>query len=289
MAAAAYITEPGMHPELDNADYHADPVVGGSLSSSGARRIIPPGGCPALFKYDRDVGRAPKAVFDFGHAAHASVLGDGETIVVVKADAWRSNEAKAKRAEAYEAGKVPILTKDAETVAAMAEAIKSSPAAMALLTGGRSEQSIVWRDDRSGVMCRAKFDHVPRRHNGRQVALSDYKTTTDVDPEAIGKTIADHGLHQQADWYLSGARALGLADHDTRFVFIFQAKTAPYLVSVVELDETTLRIGAGRNRWALDTYKQCTTTDEWPPYVQGITQVALPHWAVMKAEREGLI
>src|SRR5258708_26204894 len=32
--------------------YHADPIEGGSLSSSGARRLLPPG-CPALFRQDR--------------------------------------------------------------------------------------------------------------------------------------------------------------------------------------------------------------------------------------------
>ncbi|MGW9447058.1 hypothetical protein, partial [Bacillus mobilis] len=47
------ITRPGVYDGIPEAVYHRDPVPGGSLSSSGARKLLAPS-CPALFKYDQE-------------------------------------------------------------------------------------------------------------------------------------------------------------------------------------------------------------------------------------------
>ena len=62
------LTEPGQYGGVTPEVYHADPVFGGSLSSSGARALLPPS-CPALFRHKQLHGEPPKAEFDFGHAA----------------------------------------------------------------------------------------------------------------------------------------------------------------------------------------------------------------------------
>ncbi|MBO0827768.1 MAG: hypothetical protein J2P24_08300 [Streptosporangiales bacterium] len=51
-AADVMITEPGVY-NLPAAVYHADPVPGGSLSQSGAKKLLPPS-CPALYRYWAD-------------------------------------------------------------------------------------------------------------------------------------------------------------------------------------------------------------------------------------------
>jgi hypothetical protein len=50
-AVAEKITKPGIYPGVPDEVYHADPVEGGSLSSTGARKILD---CPAKFKWERD-------------------------------------------------------------------------------------------------------------------------------------------------------------------------------------------------------------------------------------------
>ena len=73
------IVDPGVYT-LPADEYHADPVKGGSLSSSGARKILE---CPARFRWERDHPPVPTDAFNFGHAAHKLVLGAGPDVEVV--------------------------------------------------------------------------------------------------------------------------------------------------------------------------------------------------------------
>lgn len=272
------ITEPGVY-DLPEAVYHSDPVPGGSLSSSGARRILPPS-CPAIFRYEQLHGRPEKRQFDFGHAAHAEVLGCGAPLVVVDADDWRTNAAKAQRDAAYAAGHVPILRHEHEQVLGMADALRQHPVASALFNpeDGRPEQSLFWIDPRFDVFRRARLDWLPDAADGRMI-LADYKSTVSADPAAVAKSIGNYGYHQQAAWYIDLVKALGLAE-EVAFVFVMQEKTAPYLVTVAEPDHTALRIGRHLNDRALEVYAECTATDTWPGYTDEVELVSLPPWVI---------
>ena len=273
------ITEPGVY-DIPADEYHADPVAGGSLSSSGACDLIAPS-CPARYRHNQDHGGDDhRPHFDFGHAAHRLVLGDGPEIVVIDAADWRTKAAKATRDEAHASGAVPLLTADYQQVEAMAAAILDHPIAAALFRPGhgKAEQTLVWRDDRTGTMRRARLDWLPEPRDGRLI-VPDYKTCHSANPEALSKAVYQFGYHQQADWYLAGTQALGLADTHAAFVFVAQEKDPPYLVTVFELDHVAMRIGAARNRRAIDVYVHCTKTGRWPAYVDGVTQLALPRWA----------
>lgn len=272
------VTEPGVYT-MTADEYHADPVTGGSLSSSGARRLLPPS-CPAKFRWEQDNGQPPKRHFDLGHAAHQLVLGDGPRIVVIDADSYRTKAAQQQRDEAYEAGGIPLLPDEYTVVREMAEALRAHPVARALFdpTRGRPEVTLIWRDQPTGVWRRARYDWFPDRGPGRLI-IPDYKTCASAEPDALSKAVNQHGYHQQAAWYRDAAIALGLAGEDTAFVFVCQEKTPPYVVTIVELDATALRIGAIRNRRALQLYAHCTATGHWPPYSEAIELLSLPVWA----------
>jgi hypothetical protein len=121
--------KPGLYEDLDEATYHGHKS---SLSVSGAKKLLPPS-CPAIFKWQRDNGQPHKAVFDFGHAAHAVVLGAGADIKVVDAPDWRTKAAKADADEIRAAGHIPLLAHEWAQVRGMADAIKAHPIASALL------------------------------------------------------------------------------------------------------------------------------------------------------------
>jgi hypothetical protein len=277
--ATATITEPGVY-QLTDEEYHADPVAGGSLSSSGARRLLAPS-CPAKFRYEQLHGRAPKRVWDLGHAAHKLVLGAGPDLAVIDAENYRTKAAQDAAKEARAAGAVPLLTDEHDQVQAMAAALRAHPLASVLLDparGGWPEQSLIWRDGPTGIMCRARFDWLPPQGAGRMI-VPDYKTCVSADLDALSKAVNQHGYHCQASWYLDGAQALGLAGPDAAFVFICQEKTAPYLITPVELDSTALRIAQIKNRRALQLYAHCTETGNWPAYHEGVAYLSLPRWA----------
>ncbi|MEX3101194.1 MULTISPECIES: PD-(D/E)XK nuclease-like domain-containing protein [unclassified Streptomyces] len=272
--------------DLSADEYHADLT---SVSSSGLRALLAPG-CPAQLHYDRHHRPAPRREFDLGHAAHKLILGDGPDFKVIDYPDYKKKDAQVQRDKAYAAGLVPLLTKEHDMVQAMADAIRQHPVAGPLFTSGHgvAEQSVYWTDPATGVRCRCRPDWMPHRGDGRLVVV-DYKTAKAVDPEALARAVYERGYHAQAAFYLAGVKAAGLhGDQEPAFVFVFQSKTAPYLVHLVELDFPALALGAARNERALRIYAECERTGIWPGFNNAITYLPLPPWAEKRDEQEYL-
>lgn len=274
----AVITVPGVY-DIPAELYHSDPVPGGSLSCSGARKLLPPH-CPARFRYEQDHHdpAATTPALDFGSVAHRLVLGAGPDVVPVDAADWRTKAAKEARADAYEQGALPLLVDDVAKVEAMATALRAHPLAAALFApeSGRPEQSLFWPDQQTGVWRRARLDWLPHPVDGRMV-LADYKTCRTASPTELPRAINEHGYHQQAAWYLDGVRALGL-DRTPAFLFVFQEKEPPYLVTVVEPSGMALAIGNLLNLQAIRTYRDCVASGQWPGYSDDVELLGLPPW-----------
>lgn len=274
--AAGKVAAAGIYALPDDV-YHSDPVRGGSLSASGAKKLLPPS-CPAIFDYERHNPPTPTHAFDLGHAAHKLVLGIGPDVIEVKHPDWRTNAAKDEREQIRQAGGVPLLTKDYEVVQAMAEALRTHPITRVLFTesSGVAEASLFWQDESAGITRRSRLDWLPNQ-SSRRLVISDYKTALSAEPGQFARAAMNYGYHQQAAWYRDAVTALGISD-DPAFVFVVQEKTAPYLVSVIELDVVALRIGRLLNRKAIDLYAHCTKTGIWPGYADDVELVSLPGW-----------
>jgi hypothetical protein len=260
------IEEPGVYGGMPAEVYHADPVPGGSLSSTGLRKLTEPS-TPAAFKEWRDNPPLPTPAFNFGHAAHKEVLGEGAELVTFPKVDGRTREGKAVRADmdaALAAGKIVLTEEDYAVVKAMVAKLKEHRLAMALLTGGTSEAAMFWRDPETDVWCRSMVDKLRERRNGR-LTLVDYKTADSAHPDKFCRKAWDYGYPQQDDHYSTGARVLGLAEV-VDFAFVVQEKWPPYLVNVVQFNEADRRRGRQLNRTAIDTYVRCTETGIWPGY-----------------------
>lgn len=258
--------------DMPEAEYHAHPA----LSSSGARKLLPPS-CPATFAWERDNPPDGKQVFDVGSAAHKAVLGVGPTVHVIDAPDWRTKAAREQRDEARARGDIPVLVSEWDEIAAMQRALIEHPVAAQLLDDARAELSIFWRDDRTGVDCRARLDLFGSNILGEPV-IGDYKTCRSADPDTLARSVAAYGYHVQHAWYVEGAQAVGLAD-DPGFLFICQEKTPPYPVTVLALDREAVRIGAERARQARSIFAECQATGRWPGHADGIVTASLPKWA----------
>lgn len=273
----AEVTGPGVY-DLTEAEYHGDPVPGGSLSASGAKLLLPPS-CPALYAWRRDHPKT-SAEFDFGTAAHKFVLGTGPGITVIDALDWRTKAAQEARKDARANGVVPLLVSEFSEIADMARAIEQHPVAGQLFRPdrGTAEQSLFWQDPDYGIWRRARLDWIlnPRNIGGRFV-IADYKTTTDASPAAIRKTVANLNYHMQAAWYTDAAEQF--YDLGPAFLFVFQEKTPPYLVTVAELDDDAIQAGRDRNRHACEVWRDCTAAGVWPGYSYDIELISLPPWA----------
>jgi len=274
------ITKPGVY-DIPAEDYHADPIPGGSLSSSGARKLLPPS-CPALFRHEQDNPPAARKTFDVGHAAHHLVLGSGPELVLVDAERWDTKAIKADVADIRARGAVPLKRAELEKVKAMAAKLREHPAAAALFEPGtgQPEQSLFWEDRPTGVKRRARLDWLRFLSDGGRMIVPDYKSCASAEPAALERAMDTYGYHCQGAWYVDGVRALGLAGDDAAFVLVAQEKTPPYLVTVIEPDAMAMRIARARNRDAIELYARCVATGTWPGYSDRVELASLPPWTV---------
>lgn len=273
---------PGIH-NIPADQYHADPVEGGSLSSTGARYLM--NTCPAKFRHWQTAGEERKQVWDEGSAAHKLVLGAGPDLVRIDADEWRSNAVKQEVAEVRKRGAIPLKPKQWDMVHGMAAALARHPLAAALLSPdqGTAEQTIIWQDQPTGVMCRALIDQW--RHPapaGSPFFVPDYKTAESAHPDKVARSVGDWGYHVQGWWYEQAAKAAGRGP-DVRFSLVVQEKSAPFLVSVVFPDREAIAAGGLIARDALNLYAECVANDAWPGYSEQGVAVSLPPWELAKA------
>jgi hypothetical protein len=272
----------GFHHGLDEQVYHSHPT---SLSVTGAKLLLV---APALFKY-RQTHPEQNRVFDFGHAAHAKVLGVGAEVVVIQrttvakdgtetvadADDMKTVSAR-EHAEAIRAeGKTPMLRKELAVIDDMATELAKVPLIRDLMANGQPEVSAFCTDEPTGVMRRSRFDILDD-------ILVDYKTTVSAEPGAFSRAAAKYGYAQQASWYRDIAEDLGTRPRG--FLFIAQEKTAPYLTSVTEYVPDAIERGRDLNRRALERFRDCVESGHWPGYGTGITPIDLPRYAYYDQE-----
>jgi hypothetical protein len=278
---------PGIH-NLTAEQYHADPVQGGSLSSTGARYLLD--NCPAKFRHWLAEPAETKKVWDEGSAAHQLVLGAGPTLVRIEGesklgpDVWNTNDVKEEVATVRQSGGIPLKPKQWDMVHGMAAALTRHKLAAALLAPeqGTPEQTIVWQDPPSGVMCRALVDHLRHPAPAGRFYVPDYKTADCAHPEKVAKSIADWGYHIQGWWYEQAVKAAGRGP-DVQFALVVQEKKAPFLVSVVFPDAESIRAGGLLARDAINLYAECVESGVWPGYPEEGVPVSLPPWELAKA------
>lgn len=267
------ITSSGIY-DLDHQTYLADPVEGGSISSSIAKKLTPPRP-PAKYWHETQNPTPATDSMDLGSVAHDLLLGGGAPVRVIDAADWRSNAARAERNKAREAGQIAILERDYQTAKNMTTALQEQhPDWYSTLDEALTEKTFVWRDHR-GVWCRAKIDY----YNPSTSLIVDYKTTSNADLSSLERAIYQYQYHQQAAWYLDAVRNTNPFADDLRFCFLFQETTAPYLSTMVHLVGSALEWGHEMNQLAVEVWRDCRASGVWPGYP--VEQyAALPGWAI---------
>lgn len=248
---------------MSSAAYHAHAALGSTSLKTLASRT------PAHYKYESEHA-THKDAYDLGTAIHSITLeGDETGIAGVDADSWRTKAAQEAKAEARATGRVPMLLKDLNLARNISRAIMSHPPAAKLLTGHIAERSVFWEEDGLQLKCR------PDALNHDKII--DLKSTINADPRNFGKTAVDFGYFQSAAHYQDGMERL--TGDRLPFLFILAEKSAPYLVSVVELDEEAIEYGRLMNTRAKNIYRECIETGTWPGYPE-TEQISLPMWSI---------
>lgn len=274
------ITKPGLYPALSAADYHADPCPAPSLSSTIAKLLCLSSPLHAQLAHPRltpDAPRGDAEAYDIGTAAHAVFLEGTNVVSVVDADDWRTKAAREQRDAIRLEGRVPLLAHQYARVLALTSALRERldehTDGAAMFTQGQAEQTAVWQED--GLWCRARFDWL------RPGAIDDLKTVSGTaNPESVSRGLFALGYDIQAAWYLRGLAAVR-PEHGpqrTTFRFAFVETQPPYAVSVVGLGPDALMLAEKKVLYALETWRTCLETGEWPGYAARTCWATLPTW-----------
>ncbi len=282
------IDKPGTYV-LTAEEYHADPCVQPSLSSSIANILWSSTPRHAWFAHPRlnpaEVEEEEREIFDRGTVAHALLLEGEKVAEVLEYPDWRKNEAKAARQAARDAGKVPILAKHWTDVEAMVQAARVQLAAHKdssdafVFEEGKPEQTLIWFDEEFGIWCRARLDWLVDSHE----RIYDYKSTgMSASQEAVTRMLTG-GWDIQAEFYRRGAEAVFGARPEFRFVV--QENSAPYQLGVVGIDPSFEWAGQAKVRFAMKRFADCLKSGDWPSYPDRTYYPALPAWEEEKITR----
>jgi hypothetical protein len=270
------ITEDGVYL-IPIERYHHDPNLcdGPSISSSGLRTLIT---CPAkywaysIYNPDR---REPeeKQVFAFGKAAHALIL-EGELppdqFQISPFDSFRTNEAKAWKAEMQAAGITILKEDDMATIADIRQALLREPLIQSGLFDGAIECSLVWRDKKTGIWLKSRPDTIPNDDT-----LVDAKFVADASPRALSFALADYGYHMQFALGMEGM-AVVLKRVIQNCAIVACEKKYPHVTQIGAVDPEALEWGARLNRQAIDEFADRMSTGDWPGYEPGPITIFLP-------------
>lgn len=276
------VTEQGLYPNVPEAEYHADPVVGGSLSVSGAKLLLQ---APAKYDYARHHPHKSTKAMDLGTTVHGLVLGTGAEIAVLDFPDWRTNEAKKARLAAVELDCVPMLAKDYDEAKAIADAVLSHPTAGGLFTEGDAEVSMFWRNEEFGIWLRGRADYMT--YFGETPTIVDFKTTADGSPEEFARSVYKYGYHRQDPHYREGwAVLLGCDPDDIDFVFVAVETEAPYCLAQYRVIPADVDRGREQNRIARERYRDCMKSGRWPGYSEEIEDLELPAYGRQRIDRD---
>ena len=258
-------------PNLSNEAYHSDKEA---VSNSQLGRLAE---SPAKFFDPFE----PSADMIFGTLIHAIML-EPETFTDVAAimppglNKGTGMKERVKQFHAQNPGKHVISTEDFEELVLIRKELLNHPIAGPLLAyPGRTEHSIFWEDEETGVKCRCRPDYW--RDDG---IVLDLKKTRDASTWGFSKSVWDYGYDRQSAMYSDGIKAV-TGEYPQAFVFIaIEPKTDWVRIECHNAEEDVLSTGRTRYRRLLKTYKQCKEANVWPKYMDPqIHKLRLPNYA----------
>jgi hypothetical protein len=145
---------------------------------------------------------------------------------------------------------------------------------------GRVELTLVWNDDTTGLLCKARID----KEASSIGKFCDLKTCADL--EAFERSIARYGYHRQAAHYQDGWVTLTGELLDPWIVAVEKSK--PYCVKAAPLHEEALERGYERRRDAMRLIAECHESGCWPgPPAPASWKV--PEWELSGGESLSLL
>jgi exodeoxyribonuclease VIII len=261
------ITDVGLYPNLSRSSYE-------QIDAINVSRLVHFERSAAHAHENMVHPKAPTKAMIFGTRAHALILEpdrfDTAYVVPPKVDR-RTTEGKRTWAE-WEAAHPDAECVDADDYAAlrgMQAAVWADPFGAELLRGGLNEVCLVWRDEDTGLLCKALLDHLGTFD--KWSVIVDLKTMDDVRRRNFTSSVKKLFYGARAAFYLDGCNAL--APRERRFVWLAVETEPPHAVKPYEASPEALEAGRSKYRRWLRRYAEAKDAGAWPAYEPGIEEL----------------
>jgi PDDEXK-like domain of unknown function (DUF3799) len=201
-----------------------------------------------------------------------------------KSDAvWATNEYKKLvndfKVKAVADGKEVITEEEFTNLIGMVRALSADKTAKSYLSGGLYEVSIVAKDPETGLLCKARIDHM----HAAASMITDLKSTADA--SEFEKSIANYHYHRQLALYgdMLGWLPQPITIEQRNIVAV--ESSSPYCVRSAPVSEDDIDEGRDEYRRLLNQIAECHKTKKWPGYENPKTWTR-PHWAKRKDTAE---
>jgi hypothetical protein len=280
----------GFFPDMTVEEYFADPIEEGSLSNSGIKILLADTPLEFAWQHPRlNPAAQPTIVADTaagrrGDIVHQLALGKGRGYAVGDFKAWQSNEAKAFRDNAIEAGLTPIKRADFEEAEVMAEVVKEKIRVALDGADYMTEVPIVWKEPVGGagqyIYLRGMLDvWCPERLIILDPKITDRISNGPPGKFALQNHLVEMGYDRQASLYMRGIEQLmPEAENRVRFENLLVRPKEPFVARRISYDRTFLRTAIFECREAFRTFAECQKRGVWPGYPEEAELVAMPPW-----------
>lgn len=271
--------------DVTTKQYHADPCETPSLSSSIAKELNAKSPLHAWQMHPRLGGGKHESsdALVLGTLMHSLILeGHADGFVVLNVQNFKTKAAQDLRDGVIADGLIPIQESVFVENKKIATKIKDRITDLGISLNGRSELKVEWTEqigNEDPILCRGMMDHVT------DATIWDLKTTRRGDLKSISRAIVDFGYDIQGAAYSSALSKLhpefvGRTD----FVLIFAEMDPPFAVTPVRFDGQLRQLGEVKWEHACLRWAQCLCTNKWPGYVDQITPIEAPPWALLETQ-----
>ena len=254
------LLKPGIYQDISAEDYHALPYLGSStlkrFKSNPLASQQPFASSPSM-----ELGTAIHLLALEGKAAFDAVyyVADIPCPEGQNPKGWKStNRYKEALAIMFEAnqGKTALTLEQIEAVNGMNLSLRDHPTSSMMLNRGNNEVTVIWQDEATGLMCKARPDDY---HNS---VASDLKSCADI--EKFPRDIYYRHYDIQGAFYTEGLEAN--QEQVEAFCFIAVQSTSTYPVRVGYLSPDHMQSAQKEMRRLMGLYAQCKERNVWPNY-----------------------
>lgn len=287
----------GLFPDMTAEEYYADPCPDVSISNSGITKLLDETPYDFAFAHPRlNPAGGAQAAKDTaakrrGDLVHQLALGKGKGFAV-GAEAWttwQTNASKAFKAEAEEAGLVPVLPHQLAAAKPIAAAVQERirraldgadyqtevPFLFQVATGA----GLIWVRGMLDVWCEERAiildpKITPRLYDGRT-------------GEKVGRHMVDMGWARQSALYTFGVGQIrpDLAGR-IRFADLMVKPEAPYTSRMVRAERYWESAMIHECEDAFEVFGRCLYSGEWPAFPDKVEAIPCPPWEMKRLDAQ---